>query len=235
MSILIGGCAGTRYGCCSDGKTSKRDASGSNCPGTLPPPPSKRESGQILSGNVTIKKVSSDDYTHKITFSKKKISTVFTYQAWSDSSAELNNNCIVKEVKATSWVKRNFVNDDATTTPNPDCICTQDYNPVICENGKIYSNDCYAKCAGQTNCAPSSDVVPVTLTAVMELDDCPFHKCAPCRHVFVIKRALVNKCGQVVFYVSSEDIALSPNPSKELKLIKTIPAGSFHKARFNIS
>jgi hypothetical protein len=30
---LVGGCAGTRYGCCpSDGKTSKVDAQGSNCP-----------------------------------------------------------------------------------------------------------------------------------------------------------------------------------------------------------
>lgn len=33
--MSIGGCAGTRYGCCSDGKTSKRDASGSNCPEIL--------------------------------------------------------------------------------------------------------------------------------------------------------------------------------------------------------
>lgn len=27
----VGGCAGTRYGCCSDGKTSKKDMFGSNC------------------------------------------------------------------------------------------------------------------------------------------------------------------------------------------------------------
>ena len=29
---LIGGCAGTRYGCCNDGVTSKVDSQGSNCP-----------------------------------------------------------------------------------------------------------------------------------------------------------------------------------------------------------
>ena len=29
---LIGGCAGTRYGCCTDGVTSKVNAQGSNCP-----------------------------------------------------------------------------------------------------------------------------------------------------------------------------------------------------------
>lgn len=28
---LIGGCAGTRYGCCSNGTTAKKDAVGSNC------------------------------------------------------------------------------------------------------------------------------------------------------------------------------------------------------------
>jgi len=28
---LIGGCAGTRYGCCANGTTAKKDAVGSNC------------------------------------------------------------------------------------------------------------------------------------------------------------------------------------------------------------
>ena len=29
---IIGGCAGTRFGCCPDGRTSRFDAAGSNCP-----------------------------------------------------------------------------------------------------------------------------------------------------------------------------------------------------------
>jgi hypothetical protein len=74
----------------------------------------------------------------------------------------------------------------------------------------------------------------------MELDDgeCPYHhkesKHAECRHVFVIKRGLVNKCGQVVFYVSSEEIVLPTNPNQEVKRLKTIPTGSFCRARFDI-
>ena len=28
---IIGGCAGTRYGCCADGRTAKKDSSGTNC------------------------------------------------------------------------------------------------------------------------------------------------------------------------------------------------------------
>lgn len=210
-----------------------------------PVPPPVREYDQILSGDVTIKKVSSHDYTHKITFSKKNISKVLMYQVWSDTSVELNNDRIVKEVKATSWVKSIFRTVELGTVPSKNCICKEEYNPVICLNDKKYikySNSCKAGCAGQTNCKPFSDV-PFTPTAVMELDDgeCPYHhkakncsKHAECRHVFVIKRALVNKCGQVVFYVSSEDIVLPTNPNQEVKRLKTIPTGSFCRARFDI-
>jgi hypothetical protein len=220
LSPKLGGCAATRYGCCPDGKTGKVDQNGSNCPLSLSSS-FNRMYDQILSGDVTIKKVSSDDYTHKITFSKKNISKVLLYQIWSDSSAELNSNRVVKEVKATTWVNLAFPKN----TPNPDCFCTQDYNPVICD-GIIYSNSCHASCAGQTNCVPFTiPIVPFTPTTVMELD-------MRNRYVFVIKRALVNKCGQVVFYVSSEDIVLPSNPC--LKRLKTIPTGSFCKARFDI-
>ena len=208
---------------------------------TIPPRP-VREYDQILSGDVKIKKVSSDDYTHKITFSKKNISKVLMYQVWSDTSVELNNDRIVKEVKATSWVKSAFrkVEDGSLDNLSSDCdVVKVAYDPVICSNGKKYLNSVIAGCAGQQNCKPFSDV-PFTPTTVMELDDgeCPHHhkasKHAECRHVFVIKRALVNKCGQVVFYVSSEDIVLPSNPNQEVKRLKTIPTGSFCRARFDI-
>lgn len=218
----LGGCAGTRYGCCPDGKTSKADQNGSNCP-TTPSFKPDREYNQILSGDVTIKKVSSDDYIHKITFSKKNISKVLMYQTRSDSSVDLNNNRIVGEVEATTWVKGAFRKVEAGTVPS-DCYATAQYAPVICSNGKKYGNSSLAGCAGQMKCKPFIPFIPTT---VMELDIIN-------RHVFVIKRALVNKCGQVVFYVSSKDIVLPPNPNQELKRIKTIPTGSFFKARFDI-
>jgi hypothetical protein len=215
----------------------------------LPPPPvvtppPVREYDQILSGDVKIKKVCSNngEYTHTITCSKKNISKVLEYQIWSASSAKLNNDRIVKEVKATTWVKRVFrkVEDGSLDNLSPDCdVVKLAYDPVICPNGKKYPNLTTAECAGQKNCKPFSDVL-YTPTAVMELDDgeCPYHhkanKHAECRHVFVIKRAKVNKCGQVVFYVSSKDIILPSDPDKELKLLKTIPTGSFCKARFDI-
>jgi hypothetical protein len=168
------------------------------------------------------------------------------YQVWSDTSAKLNNDRIVKEVKATTWVKSAFrkVEEGNLDNLSSDCDTVKvAYNPVIC-SGKKYSNAVIAGCAGQKkkNCVPFSDI-PFTPTAVMELDDgeCPYHHKAKncrkqdeCRHVFVIKRGLVNKCDQVVFYVSSEEIVLPTNPNQEVKRLKTIPTGSFCRARFDI-
>lgn len=35
------------------------------------------------------------------------------------------------------------------------CICLDVYRPVLCPNGIVYSNSCYASCAGQRNCVPA--------------------------------------------------------------------------------
>jgi len=36
-------------------------------------------------------------------------------------------------------------------------VCTAIYDPVICEDGKEYSNDCFAGCSGQTQCSAKVD------------------------------------------------------------------------------
>jgi hypothetical protein len=83
-------------------------------------------------------------------------------------------------------------------------------------------------------------VDPFTPTTVMELDhgECPFHKNNKngCKHVFSITNAKVNKRGEVVFYVSSKAIDSSNTNtlSETVKLLKKIPTGSFHNARFDI-
>jgi hypothetical protein len=225
MSRLIGGCAGTRYGCCNDGKTSKVDATGSNCAAAAKP---VHHYNQLLSGDVTVKKVSSQDSTHKITFSKKNIGKVVQYQVWSDSSVVLDNTINLIELDAIEWVSNTFHKVE-TGPSNSDCFCSAVYDPVICGNGTTYSNSCNARCAGQTNCKPSSPMISIyTPTTIME--SCGLKH----RHMFVIKRALVNKSGQVVFYVSSKDIVLPSNPSRELKRLKTIPTGSYRDVKFTI-
>ena len=74
-------------------------------PAPTPAPTPKREYDQILSGDVTITKVSNG---YKIKFSKKNISKVLAYQVWSSTSAALNSHRKVIEVKAKDWVKAAF-------------------------------------------------------------------------------------------------------------------------------
>ena len=35
-----------------------------------------------------------------------------------------------------------------------ECVCQAIYDPVTCEDGKEYSNSCFAGCVGQTQCEP---------------------------------------------------------------------------------
>lgn len=36
----------------------------------------------------------------------------------------------------------------------PRCICPLYYAPVRCDNGRTYSNQCFANCARATGCVP---------------------------------------------------------------------------------
>ena len=42
----------------------------------------------------------------------------------------------------------------AKCVPNPNPICYQIYAPVICNNGQIYTNQCYADAACAKGCKP---------------------------------------------------------------------------------
>ena len=176
-------------------------------PVVLPPSP-LREFDQLLSGDVKIKKNPDYDDNYNVTFSKKNISKVLMYQVWSDSNTP-------------AGLKLN-------------------QNREVKE---IKAKDWVKKAF------PSSNVVPpairFTPTCVMELDDgeCPIHhkgkRCnrGECRHVFIINDAKVNKHGQVVLRVSSEDIDKN-NTDKVIKKLKKIPTTKkgemFHNARFDI-
>lgn len=157
----------------------------------------KLEYDQVLSGDVKIKKKCNSDDEYKIIFSKKDISNILMYQIFSSTSAALNGNRKVIEIKAKYWVKNAF------PYPQPE--------------------------------------FPFTPTCVMKLchSECPIHhkgKCCinnVCRHVFVINNAKVNNCGQVIFYVSSEDIDKN-STNKMIQKLKKIPQGSFHNVRFDI-
>jgi len=119
-SKLIGGCAGTQFGCCPDGTTSKADQQGSNCP-SVPAP--KREYDQIVSGDVSIKK--KGDHKYKIVFNQ--ISDFLLYQVWSDQTPNFNNDRKVFNVKAVDWVKDAFPNPPANPPYQPTCVMELDF------------------------------------------------------------------------------------------------------------
>jgi len=42
--------------------------------------------------------------------------------------------------------------------PDPHAICPEIYSPVICSNGQVYSNQCFADAACATGCVPYNQV-----------------------------------------------------------------------------
>lgn len=38
------------------------------------------------------------------------------------------------------------------------CICPKIYAPVVCDNGKVYSNQCLADCRHAKNCVPTGEI-----------------------------------------------------------------------------
>ena len=48
-----------------------------------------------------------------------------------------------------------------TGCPRPCVACIDVYDPVICSDGQVYSNSCYAYVACATGCVPYGDGGPV--------------------------------------------------------------------------
>jgi len=136
----------------------------------------------------------------KLNLAKRILARFLMYQVWSSTSAALNGNREVKEIKATKWVKAAFPKVENGSVP-PDCNAIALYAPVTCQNGKKYSNSSLAGCAGQTNCTP---YVPFTPTCVMELRD---DEGKSKKHVFVINNAKVKKM-VVLFFTFLQKILI---------------------------
>ncbi len=73
---------------------------------------------QILSGDITIKKISHHKHSHKITFNKKNMSDVLMYQLWSGDSAINNSERMVEYISPIKWVKQNFPHPPPLPPPN---------------------------------------------------------------------------------------------------------------------
>jgi hypothetical protein len=49
-------------------------------------------------------------------------------------------------------------NAEAKCKPDPNAVCPLVYDPVICSNGQVYSNQCFANAACATGCVPYNQV-----------------------------------------------------------------------------
>ncbi len=95
-------------------------------PTPTPPVKPKREYDQVLRGDVKIKKLNNSNKEYEIKFSKKNLSKVLMYQTWSSTSAALNGNREVKEVKAKNWVKTAFPKSLPAVPFTPTCVMELD-------------------------------------------------------------------------------------------------------------
>jgi len=134
---------------------------------TLPPGPPCREYDQVLSGDVTIKKKSNGK--HEIKFDSENISDILIYQTWSDKWPQLNADREVLTLKATKWVKFNFVNADPNAPVPYQPTCVMELDDGACPFHKGKHEECRhvfviedAKLKKEKNCKKKSVVFTVS-------------------------------------------------------------------------
>ena len=72
---------------------------------------------------------------------------------------KLFRSCVVAGVTAVLVVGALSLFTEAQAAPR--CICPLIYAPVKCDNGKTYTNQCFATCAHATGCVPIGGPVPL--------------------------------------------------------------------------
>ena len=109
-------------------------------PNPTPVPTPIREYDQILSGDVTITKKSNGK--HQIKFDSENISDMLIYQTWSDKWPQLNTNREVLTLKATNWVKLNFVDADPNAPVRFQPTCVMELDDGACPFHKGDHEEC---------------------------------------------------------------------------------------------
>jgi len=58
-------------------------------------------------------------------------------------------------ILAVTFAAMTLVSETASPTMAGPCRCPLLYAPVLCDNGRVYSNQCFATCAHAKNCVPT--------------------------------------------------------------------------------
>jgi hypothetical protein len=186
-----------------------------------PPRPSSksRSYDQVVKGNVKISKVKNNsEYSHKIKFNK--IGKFLQYQVWDPTGiAEqthlprypFNEKHPNKLKDAIKYIQENPDKVVVTTYPIND---DRDVKLITGKEWVLFFNS----------------VINFSPTTVMQIG----YK----KHVFVLKKAEINKNNKVVFYISTKEIQVNNNnnnnKSEQMKNLKKIPLGKHKNVRFDI-
>jgi hypothetical protein len=184
-----------------------------------PPKPSSksRSYDQVVKGDVKISKVKNNsEYSHKIKFNK--IGKFLQYQVWDPTG--IVQTTYLPRYPSNDTHPREFNEAKKYVKANPYKVVTVDYpinddRDVKLKTGKewvLFFNSI-------RNFSP---------TTVMQIG----YK----KHVFVIKKAKINKNDKVVFYISTKEIQVNNNNNKseQMKNLKKIPLGKHKNVRFDI-
>jgi hypothetical protein len=186
-----------------------------------PPKPSSksRSYDQVVKGDVKISKVKNNsEYSHKIKFNK--IGKFLQYQVWDPTG--IVQTTYLPRYPSNDTHPREFNEAKKYVKANPYKVVTVDYpinddRDVKLKTGKewvLFFNSI-------RNFSP---------TTVMQIG----YK----KHVFVIKKAKINKNDKVVFYISTKEIQVNNNNnnnnSEQMKNLKKIPLGKHKNVRFDI-
>jgi hypothetical protein len=176
-----------------------------------------RKYDQVVKGDVSILRINKNSY--KITFDK--IGKFLLYQVWDE-----------KGVDTYTYTPNNPSNDDPPRNyssavkyayENPDKVKTVDvninnYRYIIIKNEKKWV-EYFNTLNSRINFTP---------TTVMQISNK--------KYVFVIKKAKINKKGELVFYVATKEINIINDckSDKVTKIFKKLPIGKYHNVRFDI-
>lgn len=176
-----------------------------------------RKYDQVVKGDVSILRINKNSY--KITFDK--IGKFLLYQIWNEKGVETYT--YMPKYPSSNDHPRNYSDATKYADENADKVKKVDmkinnYRYILRKNAKKWV-EYFNALNSRKNFTP---------TTVMQISNK--------KYVFVIKKAKINKKGELVFYVTTKEINIinDSKSDKVKKIFKKLPIGKYQNVRFDI-
>lgn len=176
-----------------------------------------RKYDQVVKGDVSILRINKNSY--KITFDK--IGKFLLYQIWNEKGVETYT--YMPDYPSSNDHPRNYSDATKYADENADKVKKVDmkinnYRYILRKNAKKWV-EYFNALNSRKNFTP---------TTVMQISNK--------KYVFVIKKAKINKKGELVFYVTTKEINIinDSKSDKVKKIFKKLPIGKYQNVRFDI-